>query len=271
MSEIEQPDTEENEGFDFKFETLEFKHVSFKYPDTDHYVLKDCSFRMTKHKSYSFVGANGAGKTTITKLLIGLYDNYEGEILLNGKELRLYKPSEIRSIFSVVFQDFAKYSISIKENILLGDINKNDPLKLEEALSASGTDKIVSDSPFGLDTHLGKVFDQSIDLSGGQWQKIALARLLYAHKEVNILDEPTAALDPMAEAEVYKLFDQAVKNRFTIYITHRLGAAKIADEIFVLSDGKVAEHGSHRDLMNLECGIYREMYESQSAWYTDAE
>lgn len=271
LSEKEQLDMTEDKLSDFIFEMLEFKNVSFKYPNTEKYVLKNCSFLLSKDKKYSFVGINGSGKTTITKLMLGLYDNYEGEILLNGKEIRQYKPCEISSIFSIVFQDFAKYSISIKDNILLGDINKYNPHDLNEALRVSGADEIVSNCPSGLDTYLGKIFDDSVDLSGGQWQKLALARMIYAHKEINILDEPTAALDPVAEAEVYKLFGQAIQDRFTIFITHRLGAAKIADEILVLNEGKVVEQGSHEELMRLEDGIYRKMYESQSAWYIAKE
>lgn len=254
---------------DFVFESIEFRDVSFRYPNTDRYILKNCSFVLNKGNSYSFVGLNGAGKTTITKLLTGLYDNYEGEILLNGRELRMYNNSDISQMFSVVFQDFAKYAVSIKDNIILGNLGKDTPEQLEKAIKFSGADNFISDLPSGVDTYVGKIFEDSIDLSGGQWQKLAIARMIYANKQINILDEPTAALDPIAEAEVYRMFSRAIKDRFTIYITHRLGAAKIADQILVLNNGRVEEQGSHEELMNKDNGLYRKMYESQRSWYVD--
>lgn len=250
---------------DFIFETLEFDHVSFKYPGTDTYILKNCSFVLESGKSYSFVGINGAGKTTITKLITGLYDEYEGKILINGKNMKEYKYCNIKSLISVVFQDFAKYGLTIKENIHIGNILDNSEAKINQVIQEIGLQELVND--VGINKYLRKIMEDSIDISGGQWQRIAIARLLFSNAPINILDEPTASLDPISESKVYKLFNKINKNRFTIYITHRLGAAKIADEILVVADGYIVEKGSHKELMRLQNGIYHKMFESQKSWY----
>ncbi|GGF99230.1 ABC transporter [Paenibacillus albidus] len=251
----------------FVFKSLEFRKVSFKYPGTERYILKDCSFVLNHNTNYCFVGVNGAGKTTITKLLVGMYDEFEGEILINGKNIRDYTFAEIKGLISVVYQDFAKYSLKFKDNILIGNIIKTDEEKLVNIVSEMGLDDVVKSLEFGMDTYLGKVKENSKDISGGQWQRLAISRLLYSNSKINILDEPTAALDPLAESNVYELFRQVNKDRFSIYITHRLGAAKIADEILVVNEGYIAEQGSHEQLMSLENGIYSKMFASQKSWY----
>ena len=248
------------------FESIEFKNVSFKYPDTDKYILKDFNLRLEKNLHYAFVGVNGAGKTTITKLLTGMYTNYEGEILINSKSLREYTQAELKGFFAVVYQDFAKYYISLKDNIALGNVLNTDEKAIGEVASIIGLDDVITNLKDGLDTPLGKIKEDGTDLSGGEWQKVAIARTLYNPAEIRILDEPTAALDPVAESNVYEMFGRISAGKSTIFITHRLGAARLADEIIVIDDGKVAEKGSHEKLLS-QNGIYAEMFEAQRSWY----
>ncbi|HFC9206723.1 TPA: ABC transporter ATP-binding protein [Clostridium perfringens] len=251
-------------------ETIEFKNVSFKYPQTNNYILKDLSFKLQKGKHYAIVGANGSGKTTITKLLTGLYDNFEGDILINNKSIKDYSFSDLKGLTSVVYQDFSKYSISIKDNVAVGNINKIDDInfsdKIADALEIIQLKDKVDSLKDGIKTELGKLKESSIDLSGGQWQRIAMARSIVSDSELVILDEPTAALDPVSESNVYENFEQISKDRTTIFISHRLGSTKLANEILVLQDGKLAEVGSHEYLINKK-GIYADMYESQKEWY----
>ncbi len=251
---------------DFKFENIEFKNVYFKYPNTENYILKDFSLILQKNLHYALVGINGAGKTTITKLLTGMYDNFEGEILINGKSIRDYSQSVLKGICSIVYQDFAKYYIKIKDNIALGDTLKYDEQSIYKAISIMELDNLIDNFPNGINTYLGKIKENGIDLSGGQWQRIAIARTLYSSSLIRILDEPTAALDPVAESNIYEMFSKISTEKSTIFITHRLGAARIADEIIVIDDGKVKEKGNHENLMN-KGGIYAQMFESQRSWY----
>lgn len=252
---------------DFTFKSLEFRNVSFKYPETESYVLNDCSFFLDGSKSYSFVGVNGAGKSTITKLMIGLYDNYDGEILINGINIKQYDYANIKAIFSVLFQNFNSYAISIKDNIIIGRDMVYNEKEVKNIISNVGLGELIRDWHNDIETSLGKIKEDGIDISGGQWQRIAIARLLYSDAKINILDEPTASLDPIAESQVYEMFHRINNNRFTIYITHRLGAAKISDEILVVDEGKIVESGSHEQLMRNHDGLYRKMFDSQKAWY----
>ncbi|MDR0451317.1 MAG: ABC transporter ATP-binding protein/permease [Treponema sp.] len=249
----------------FRFESLEFRDVSFKYPGTDRYILKGFSLRLEGARHYAVVGVNGAGKTTLTKLLTGLYGDYEGEVLLNGKSLKDYSQGELKGIFAVVYQDFAKYFISLAENISLGG-EEGDKERMGEILNQIGLEEAVRELPRGMDTDLGKIREGGVDISGGQWQRLAIARALYRTSAVYILDEPTAALDPVAESEVYNMFGRISMGKPAIFITHRLGAARLADEIVVIDEGRVAELGSHIELME-RGGIYAEMFESQRSWY----
>jgi len=281
------------------FETLEFRNVRFRYPSqaTEVYVLDGISFKLENGKHYAFVGANGAGKTTATKLLTGLYDEYEGEILVNGRELRQYPQSTIKSMFSVIYQDFARYQVSMQDNIALGDaaretfalgkvneveiscaatptaldttreekISQNLE-KIHETANSAGLSDTIAGLKNGITTPLGKIMEGSVDISGGQWQKIAIARSLLSRAPVKILDEPTAALDPIAESEVYRDFEALMRGKTTIFISHRLGSTKLADEILVIDQGKVAERGTHIELME-QGKIYAQMYEAQREWY----
>lgn len=255
---------------EIKLRTLEFKNVSFKYPGTENYILKDMSFVIEEGKHYSFVGVNGAGKTTITKLITGLYDEFEGDILINGVSVREYKLAQLKALSSVVYQDFAKYSISFKDNIALGNIkdidNEIQNKDIDEAVKTIELTDALNDLNKGLNTNLGKVKNDGLDLSGGQWQRIAMARAVISKAELRILDEPTAALDPISESNVYEKFEEISKGGTTIFISHRLGSTKLADEIFVIENGAVIEKGSHEELINLN-GEYASMYESQRSWY----
>jgi len=251
----------------FQLETIEFRDVCFKYPGRDEYVLENCSFVLRGGKCYAVVGKNGAGKSTIMKLLAGLYENYEGQILINGKNLREYQYGELKWIVSVVFQDFARYALSFRDNILVGNVNEKNEQLLEQIIEKMELVSCVRELPCGIDSKLGKLERDGVDLSGGQWQRLAIARLLYSEAPINILDEPTAALDPKGEAKVYEMFWQVNKEKFTILITHRLGAARMADEILVLDQGRIVEQGTHQALVALENGLYREMFDSQRCWY----
>ena len=247
--------------------SLEFRNVRFKYPSGNTYVLDGLSFSLQPERHYAFVGINGAGKTTITKLLTGLYSEYEGEILINGKELRQYTAGSIKSLFSVIYQDFAKYHIRMKDNISLGDISGTDiDARIADLTDQAELGEIISALKDGIDTPLGKIIESGQDISGGQWQRIAIARSLLSRAPVKILDEPTAALDPIDESQIYQKFDGLMQGKTTIFISHRLGSTKLADEILVINDGQIVERGSHDDLM-LKNGYYAEMFEAQRGMY----
>lgn len=196
-----------------------------------------------------------------------MYDTYEGRILVNGRDIKSYSFAERKGMVAVLFQDFSRYETSIRENITLGCEEKGNEERLNEILEKLNLDEMVKALPAGLDTPIGKLEEGALELSGGEWQKLALARLMYADAPVSILDEPTAALDPVAEGNIYHLFAAANEGSFCIYITHRLGAARIADEILVIENGQVAEQGIHEALMKRKTGIYRTMFEEQKQWY----
>ena len=252
------------------FERLEFKDVSFVYPETEAVILKNLSFVIENGKHYAFVGANGAGKSTIIKLLCGLYDNYTGEILLNQRNICTYTTAERKAFVAGVYQDFARYYISASENVLLGNINE-----LHSSEAASKIEKVLAEMdlledlqalPQGLNTPLGKILPDSIDLSGGQWQRLAMARALISAAPLMVLDEPTSALDPLSECHLYERFEQVSRGRTTVFISHRLGSTSLANHIFVLDNGTITEQGSHKTLVE-QNGLYAEMYDSQRSWY----
>ncbi|MDO4814915.1 MAG: ABC transporter ATP-binding protein [Gemella sp.] len=250
-------------------ENISFKSVSFKYPNTDKYILKNMSFDIHKNKHYAFVGKNGSGKTTIIKLLSGLYDEYEGEILINGKELRTYEKSTLKSIFSIAYQDFSKYNISLYENIAIGNLAREQSLEeINLTASKAGLEETIRSLKEGIKTNLGKIHGSGSDLSGGQWQKIAIARSLISEAPIKILDEPTANLDPISESLIYKNFEEIMAGKTTIFISHRLGSTKLADEILVIDQGKIVEKGSHDKLMSKN-GLYAEMFNKQRGWYDE--
>lgn len=246
---------------------IEFRNVSFSYPGTEAEILKNVSFRLETGKHYAFVGANGAGKTTIIKLLTGLYDNYNGEIFINDQELRTYLTEEVKGLFSVVYQDFVRHEFSVRENISISDMSiKEDDDLIQKAIDSTELKKTIDQLPKGLDTNLGKIHVDGVDFSGGQWQRLALARAIISKAPVRILDEPTAALDPISESRIYELFGEISFSALTIFISHRLASTKIADEIIVLNNGFVEEKGDFQSLM-VKKGLYYEMFEEQRGWY----
>lgn len=251
---------------------LEFRNVSFAYPETDRNILNNLSFTIEKGKHYSFVGVNGSGKTTIVKLLLGFYKNYTGEILLNGKDIRTIK--NLPAYYSVVFQDFAKYFISVEENVQTGtfkfkgeQISEEDTVKV---LEKAGLYDYVCTMKHGIKTVLGKIHTDGHELSGGQWQKLAIARAIMNPASLRILDEPTAALDPVAENNLYTQFEEISKGKTTIFISHRLGSTLLSDEILVIDKGTVIEKGTHKELMQ-QNGLYADMFNKQRSWYSEGE
>lgn len=253
------------------FESIEFKNVSFRYPNMDKYILKGFSFKFERGISYALIGINGAGKTTLVKLMIGLYDNYTGEILLNGRNIREYEKENIKQIFSVVFQDFAKYSLSLEDNIYIGYMQDNGrgyPKQIDDVIQNVGLDKKINHYQDGLKTKLGKIYKDGQELSGGQWQRIAIARAMMRDAQICILDEPTSALDPISESNLYEEFKNLASGKTMILISHRLGSTSIADQILVLANGKLQEVGTHKELIEKN-GIYCEMYEKQRSWYDE--
>ncbi|HEX2946042.1 MAG TPA: ABC transporter ATP-binding protein [Clostridia bacterium] len=251
------------------FHELALENVSFKYPGTETYVLNGFSHTFEKGKCYALVGVNGAGKTTLVKLLMGLYDDYKGKISINGIERRRYSYKQMKSLISVIYQDFTRYSLSVKDNVLIGRANDEEFLldrDISEVLRVVGLEDAVKALPDDVETMLGKIYEGGQDLSGGQWQKLALARLVISDAPIWIMDEPTSALDPLNESRFYRDFFKISRERTTLLISHRLGAVMLADEILFLHNGRVAERGSHKDLMEKH-GLYAEMYESQRRWY----
>lgn len=250
-----------------KFTALEFADVRFTYPGTDEPVLKGVSFVLEPGQHYALVGANGSGKSTITKLMLGLYEHDAGEVLINGRPIAEWPQDALNGLFGVVFQDFARYSLTLRDNVSLHlpEGAAAGPAA-EASLQEAGLGGLVGELPRGADTPLGKVLPGGVDVSGGQWQRLAMARSLATAAPVRILDEPTAALDPLAESEVYQSFARAAAGLTTLFISHRLGSTKIADRILVLDDGAISESGTHADLMRQD-GSYAQMFRTQEHWY----
>ena len=250
--------------------TIEFKNVSFCYPGTDVYVLKDINIKIEPGQTVVLVGFNGAGKTTLIKLLTRLYDPTSGEILLDGKNIKSYDVAELYKIFGIIFQDFGKYAMSVSENIALGQIDKGVIEKdIELAAKQADAEKFINALPDGYNTPLMRWFeDNGIELSIGQWQKLSIARAFYSDSDILILDEPTASLDPMAEQQIFNQFDELRKDKTSIFVSHRLSSATIADKIVVLEKGAVVEIGNHHELIKKD-GHYRKMFETQAKRYKE--
>ncbi|MCT1796348.1 ABC transporter ATP-binding protein [Helcococcus kunzii] len=249
---------------DNKYE-IEFKNVSFKYPNTNNWALKDVNVKFELGKKLAIVGQNGSGKTTFIKLLIRLYDPNEGQILLNGIDIRKYKYEDYLKIFSVVFQDFNLFAFPIAQNIA-GSIDY-DRKKVEGVIEDVGMTERISEMKDGVDTYIYKDNDtEGVDLSGGEEQKIAIARALYKKAAFIILDEPTAALDPLTEQEIYEKMSNIVKDKTAIFISHRLSSCKLSDNILVFDKGSIIQEGAHNKLVN-EAGKYKELWDAQAGYY----
>ena len=244
-----------------------FDNVYFKYPGTDREILRGVSFTVHSGEKCALVGVNGAGKSTIIKLLCGLYKPDSGHLYIGGKNITELSQDALRHAVSVVFQDFGTYQLTLRENIAFGDLSQldNDD-KLTAALKLASASEI---SHKGLDINLGRLADDGVDVSKGQWQRIAVARAFLSDAEFIVLDEPTASLDPIAESKMYESFSSVLKNRGTIIISHRLASARLAEKIIVIESGEVIETGSHDELMQ-NGGLYSVMYEEQSGWYKEA-
>lgn len=247
---------------------LEFCHVSFKYPGTENDILRDVNLKFEIGGTMALVGRNGAGKTTLIKLLLRFYEPTEGEITLNGIDIGKYDYDEYMKIFSVVFQDFELYHFPLDENIAGSE--KVNEARVREVIRQVGLENRVAKMKNGIHTSLYYETGEGEMLSGGEAQKVAIAGALYKDAPFVILDEPTAALDPLAEVEIYEKFDQMVKEKTAIYISHRMSSCKFCDRIVVLQDGKITEIGTHEELIKRQ-GEYFRLYEAQAKYYVGEE
>jgi ATP-binding cassette, subfamily B, bacterial len=246
---------------------ITFNNVSFQYTDSARQALKNINLTIKPGETIALVGENGSGKTTLIKLLCRLYDPTSGNITIDGVDLRLFKIADLRRQISVIFQDYAKYHFSAEENIRLGniEIEAKDP-NIFAAAKRSGAHDMITKLPHGYDTILGKLFDTGEELSIGQWQKIALARAFLRNSQVIVLDEPTSAMDPKAEYEIFKKFRELIKNQAAVLITHRLSTVKMADRIYVMDGGQIVESGTHHELIKLQKS-YAHLFETQAQNY----
>ncbi len=246
---------------------FEFRNVHFKYPGSDVYVLRDISFHLKAGEKLALVGENGAGKTTLVKLLLRLYEPTEGQILLDGTDIQRFDKAAYQNKFGAIFQDFVKYYFTAGENIGIGKIKAvNDQPQIEFAAEKSLADQVIEDLPQKYEQRLGKRFNDGKDLSGGQWQKIALGRAYMKDAEVIILDEPTAALDARAEYEAFERFVELTKQKTSVIISHRFSTVRMAERILVLKGGTILELGSHEELIENK-GLYAELFELQAKGY----
>ncbi len=244
---------------------LEFKDVSFRYPNSEKYALSHVSLKMKIGGKMAVVGKNGAGKTTFIKLLCRLYDPTEGEILLNGINIKYYDYDEYMRIFSVVFQDFKLFSFSLAENVAASW--KYDKDRVAECLKQAGFEKRLQEMPEGIETNLYQMQDNGVEISGGEAQKVAIARALYKNSPVVILDEPTSALDPVSEYDIYKRFNELVKDKTAIYISHRMSSCRFCETVLVFDGGRIVQEGSHEQLVENTDGIYYKMWSAQAKYY----
>lgn len=245
---------------------IEFRNVSFHYPSIDKLVLRNISIIIKPHETLTIVGLNGAGKTTFVKLLCRLYEPTEGEILINGINIASIPYDRYYKLLSVVFQDFKLFPFTVRENIQLS--TKGNSERLSESIRESGLASKIDSLPDGVNTMVFKEFDEKgIEFSGGEGQKMAIARAIYKNAPIVILDEPTSALDPIAEYDIYQHFNSLSKGKNTIYISHRLSSSRFTDNVAVFADGILAEYGNHNELMKIEDGIYRNMFTTQAQYY----
>ncbi|MBO3375520.1 ABC transporter ATP-binding protein [Clostridium perfringens] len=248
---------------------IEFKNVSFKYPKTDKYIYKNLSLKIKKGQRLAIVGINGAGKTTFVKLLCRLYEPTSGEILINGVNIKDFSKEEYYKILSVVFQDIKTFAFTVAENVSLEDLEDVDREKVLHCIEKAGVGDKINSLQKGIDTSLLKILDgEGIELSGGENQKLALARALYKNGKIVILDEPTSALDAVAEYNIYKGFDELIGDKTAIYISHRLASTKFCDVIAFFENGEIVEYGTHEELLKKN-GKYSDMFNIQAQYYKE--
>ena len=244
-----------------------FEDVGFRYPGADRWAVRHLSFTLRAGETLALVGENGAGKTTLVKLLTRLYDPDEGRITLDGRDLRDYDLDALRGAMGVIFQDFVRYNLTAGDNIAVGRISaRDDHARIERAASSSLADAVIDGLPQGYDQMIGKRFRNGVELSGGEWQKVAIARAYMRDAQVLVLDEPTAALDARSEFEVFQRFKELSAGKTAVLISHRFSSVRMADRILVLSGGRVEASGTHAELL-AQKGRYAELFELQAAGY----
>lgn len=254
-----------------KFKSLEFKNVSFKYPSSNKNSLNNVSFKLNEGETLAIVGINGAGKSTLLKLILRFYDPTQGEILYNGVNIKEYEVGSLRNSFATVFQDYKNFALSVFENVMCRPCTEDDKAKAKQALVDSGVWRKVETFEKGGNTVLSREFDEKgAGLSGGENQKVSTARLFARNFEIAILDEPSSALDPVAESDMYDSLERVTKGKTVVYISHRLSSATIADRIIVLDNGSIIETGTHNELMELN-GAYTKMFSLQASNYSVEE
>jgi len=246
---------------------FEFRNVSFTYPGTNRTVLKNFNLKLSTGERIALIGENGQGKTTVVKLITRLYDPTEGQILLDGIDLREYSLEDLHRHIGVIFQDFMRFEMTARENIAVGRIDQpHQQSDIEMAAHKSLADTVVAKLAGGYDQILGRRFEGGVELSGGEWQKMALARAYLRDAQLLILDEPTAALDAKSELEVFERFAELTEGKMALLISHRFSTVRMADRIVVLSGGRLIEEGNHQQLM-AKSGLYASMFEMQAASY----
>ena len=247
---------------------IEFRNVSFKYGTSEKYALRNINVKLNSKERIAIIGENGAGKSTFVKLLMRLYEPTEGTILLNGVDIKTIDYEHYQNFFAAVFQDFKLFSFTIRENITFDTDTTSERKKdLQKIVNATGLDKVVAKLSKGLDTTVYRDFDDAgFTPSGGEGQKIAIARAAYKNAPIVILDEPTAALDPISESQIYEQFNQFFSDKCSLYISHRMAVTKFSDRTLVFDNAQIVQDGNHEDLMNQK-GKYRELYELQAQYY----
>ena len=247
---------------------LRLENVSFRYPGSDAEIIHNMNLTIRPGERLAIVGLNGAGKTTLVKLLCGFYDPDEGRVLLNGKDIRSFNRQAYYDLFSAVFQEYSELDITVAENVAqsVTDIDRN---RVADCLEKAGLTKMVAELPAGMDTHVGrKVYLDGVQFSGGQTQRLMLARALYKDGPILMLDEPTAALDPIAENDIYQKYAQMTAGKTSVFISHRLASTRFCDRIIFLEHGEITEEGTHEELLKLGSG-YAKLFQVQSQYYQE--
>lgn len=264
-SAVGRTDTVSADGIDFQ--KFEARNISYTYPNGSRPAVKDISFTINKGEILCILGYNGSGKTTLSKLMTGILSPESGDIFINGRNVKEYNTEERFMLFGIAYQDFTRYMLSVRDNIGYGYIEKYDAEAIAEAFQAANCESLRSKLPEGLETKLGKLFYMDgVELSGGEWQRLALARAYMGNHEILLLDEPTASIDPIKEMEMLQYFRQILKDRTAVLISHRVGFARLADRIIVLKDGVLVENGSHEELLRKN-GFYSQIFYSQKDFY----